>query len=420
MASQPKLTVCVPSRNRQTTFQETVRSLLASNLRMDVEYVFADNSDDPSVMVEFMKDAIGDPRVTFLPPADRILPMFENWERCVEAATGEFVCVIGDDDYIDVDVVDLIERLKGERDKIDVFVWSRFTYNWPDNRKAACNVCVLLDTGVHEIKREWLYEEFFTWKQHTSTPNCPFAIYHGAISKAAMNKIKATFGGRYFEHPTVDFENSCKLLTTADGFFYSERPFSVMGACAASNSASIGDVEDMKLKHQRFMQELGRNMDEDPHMKDFPFPSILGVSAAVGLVQNWFKSTYGYHIEGWERNFAEACAINCGSSKNRDHFEMSVAGYEAAFRKWKGGKYLQYFKPKFVDPTGVKFYVGVHDRKLFIDENIAGVKTSAEIYGVVNQIIAPVDALELKLLPERSRVRKTAPLGRKLRERRAS
>ena len=100
MFAQPKLTICVPSRNRQRYFQETIRSQLI-NLRTDVEYVFADNSDDAGIMNGFMQDILGDPRVKYLPSVDRVLSMVENWDRCVEAATGEFVCMIGDDDYAD-------------------------------------------------------------------------------------------------------------------------------------------------------------------------------------------------------------------------------------------------------------------------------------------------------------------------------
>ncbi|WEZ84534.1 glycosyltransferase [Rhizobium sp. 32-5/1] len=159
MLAQPTLSICVPSRNRQRYFQETIRSLLV-NLRTDVEFVFADNSDDPAPMRDFMVDVIGDPRVKFIPPGDRVYSMVDNWERCVEAATGEFVCIIGDDDFMDADVIDLINSTKAERGSVDVFVWSRFTYNWPGNRRNKCNVCIPLNTGVHEIKREWLYEEF--------------------------------------------------------------------------------------------------------------------------------------------------------------------------------------------------------------------------------------------------------------------
>lgn len=395
MIVQPKLTVCVPSRNRQRYFQETIRSLLA-NMRMDVEYIFADNSDDPAPMRDFIKDVIDDPRVTFIPPAGKVLSMVDNWERCMEKATGEFVCFIGDDDYIDVNVIDLINRTQAQESAVDVFVWSRLTYNWPNNRPNHCNVCVPLGTYVVKFPRQWLAQEFFGWQQHKATPNCPFAIYHGAISLKAMKRIKQKFGGRFFEHPTVDFENISKLLVTADSFFYCERPFSVLGSCPESNSARIKDIEKLKEQHAQFMKEVGRNIDDDPYMRDFPFPSRLGIAAAVGQVQQWFFTTYGYGREpGWERNFAEACGVNCGMATDRASYEMQVEGYEKALSNWQGGKYLQYFKPVFVEPAGANFYTGVNDKYLYIDEDIAGVQTPAEIYAIANQATVPVADLEL-------------------------
>ncbi|MFT3886553.1 MAG: hypothetical protein QM713_00060 [Arachnia sp.] len=35
--------------------------------------------------------------------------MKDNWERCIEAATGQWVSVIGDDDLIDPDLVDALK-----------------------------------------------------------------------------------------------------------------------------------------------------------------------------------------------------------------------------------------------------------------------------------------------------------------------
>ncbi|WEZ84533.1 hypothetical protein P6U16_08090 [Rhizobium sp. 32-5/1] len=120
-------------------------------------------------------------------------------------------------------------------------------------------------------------------------------------------------------------------------------------------------------------------------------------------MQNWFKQTYGYHIPGWEKNFAEACGYSCGTAQNRAHYDMSVAGYEAAFRKWKGGKYLQYFKPKYVSAEGAKFFFGVQKDVLFIDEDIGGVQTPAELYHLVDQIIAPASDLTFRFLPGNER-----------------
>lgn len=396
MFAQPKLTICVPSRNRQRYFQETVRSLLM-NLRTDIEFIFADNSDDPSLMNGFMEDVIADPRVKYLPSGERVFSMVDNWERCLEVATGEFVSVIGDDDYVDPDVADLIGRTQSET-PVDVFVWSRLTYNWPNNRPRHCNVSVPLGIGVHTMKREWLYEEFFGWTRHAATPNCPFSIYHGAVSRALMEKIRQKFGGRYFEHPTVDFENSCKILTTAENIIYVERPFSVLGSCPDSNSARIRTPEDMKKVHAEFMKDLGRNMDEDPYMKDFPFPLVLGLAAAIAQCQQWFKVTYGHRIDGWEKNFAAACGINCGMAADEHSYEMMVAGYREGLKKWHGGKYLEYFNPSYVPKTEAKFFTGVSDKSLLIDEDIAGVQTPAELYHFACQLISSADQLDFSFL----------------------
>ncbi|CAN7268622.1 glycosyltransferase [Rhizobium sp. LjRoot98] len=397
MFAQPKLTICVPSRNRQRYFQETIRSLLV-NMRTDVEYIFADNSDDVSIMNGFMEEIAGDPRVKYLPSVGRVLSMVENWDRCVEMATGEFICMIGDDDHVDVNVVDLIARTQAQHSSVDVFVWNRLSYNWPDNRAKRCNVTIPLKTEVHKIPRSALYREFFSWKGEAGTPNMAFGFYHGAVSMQVMNKIKARFGGKYCEYPTVDFDNVCKVLVTAEHFFYSERPFSVLGACVESNSAKIGQVVDAKERHALFMSEVGRNIDDDPHMKTFPFPSSLGLAACIAQTQNWFLTTYGYKpIPGWETNFAKACGISCGMMDDFAAYEAVAEGYRAVFSRWKGGKYLPDFVPvDYIPVSDAKLFSGVTNDSLVIDEDIGGVQTPAELYQLVEQLIAPQHELTFK------------------------
>lgn len=398
MPAQPKLTICVPSRNRQRYFQETIRSQLI-NLRTDVEYVFADNSDDAGIMNGFMQDILGDPRVKYLPSVDRVLSMVENWDRCVEAATGEFVCMIGDDDYADPDVADLIARTQTEYAKVDVMVWSRLTYNWPGNREKRCNVAVPLKTGVHKIPRAALYREFFSWKGDKATPNMAFGFYHGAVSMQVMNKIKDRFGGKYSEYPTVDFENVCKVLVTAEHLFYSERPFSVLGSCVESNSAKLAQFGDAKERHALFMSESGRNIDDDPHMKAFPFPSILGLAACIAQTQHWFLTTYGYKpITGWETNFAKACGMSCSMMADLPSYEAVAEGYRTVFGWWKGGKYLSDFKPAAYGPIdNARLFTGVADDYLLIDEDIGGVQTPAQLYHLVEQLIEPQTELVFRL-----------------------
>lgn len=392
MFAQPKLTICVPSRNRQRYLQETIRSFLV-NMRMDVEYIFADNSDDASIMQDFMVDIVDDPRVKFLPPAERVLSMVDNWERCLEVATGEFVCVIGDDDYVDPDVADLIARLQREKPGVEAIAWTRLVYRWPDYRPHKCVVGIPMGNYYASIPRSMIYKDFFSWSTNGDKPNCIFSVYHGAVSLEMMKKIRKKFNGRFFEHPVVDFENSCKLLVTAQNFVHVERPFSVMGACIESNSGRAHDAKRLKDMHAQFMSEIGRDIDKDAYMKDFPFPIFLGNTAAIAMCQQWFKHTYGYKApDGWQKNFVRACALSCGGTQeNFDHF---VAGYRAAIEAWEDGAHLESFDPQMKDTSRDVLFFGVLGTKLYVDEDIADVATPAEFFHVVNQMIVPLDQME--------------------------
>ena len=74
----PLLSICVPSRNRQNYFKKTIEALVASMID-DVEFVFADNSDDPTIMDGFVADILRkDRRVVYLPSEKTVLSMVDN------------------------------------------------------------------------------------------------------------------------------------------------------------------------------------------------------------------------------------------------------------------------------------------------------------------------------------------------------
>lgn len=395
--SRPRLSICVPSRNRQYYFQETIRAL-TGNLRSDIQFVFADNSDDAGEMERFMEPLRGDPRIVFLPPAGTALSMMDNWERCVAAATGDWVTVIGDDDYVDPNVLDIINRVEVTDAEVDVFAWGRLSYNWPSHRPQPCNIMLRMGTGIHRIERDTLLRAMFQWEGADVSPNCPFCIYHGAISRRAIDELKRRFDGKVFQYPTVDYENAIKMLFVARGFIYIERAMSILGACPQSNSAGTGNAEELRRKYTEFMRDVGRNMDEDPEMRDFPFSSVLGVTAAVGQVQHWYKKRYGYKVTGWEKAFAGACARNCMAARDVDAYERLREGYALAFSRWDNGRHARHFRPEWNPARGSqnRIFTGYHDQKLYFDENIADIATPLDLYRVMSQMTVPIHGLEMK------------------------
>ena len=383
----PALSICVPSRNRQQTFLQTIRDLTA-NPRADVEFVFADNSDDPTIADSAMA-ALADSRIRYLPSLDHALPMQDNWERVMQAATGDWITFIGDDDYVDPDVIDAILEIARRRPAADAVGWGRMSFKWPDYRPFAGNASVALGNGVHLANRQDQLLALFTWKGAAPIPKTAFSVYHGAVRRTAMERIRDRFAGRFFEHPTVDFDCSCKLLLTARELVYVDRSFSVAGSTASSNSSAVG----------RFarVQEInaGLTRDEGPRFEvpGFPFTSRLGVAGSILATLHWFTQRYGLPMEGWEENFLRALEIDCGKAEDRTSFDLHVAACRDALARWRDGALLDAFNPRFVPRGRSAPYTGLIGTNLFVDECIGGCRTPAEFFAFVNAVLPPAETL---------------------------
>ena len=396
MSVKPLLSICVPSRNRQIYFQQTISDLRAS-LRTDIEFVFADNSDDPSIMNAYMKDVIADPRVVYLPSTGTTLSMVDNWERTMEASTGDYIVFIGDDDYVDPEVAEFLKRILAVNEKVDAVCWRLVGYTWPYEGRPKLSLQVPFDDSVVKIEQADLYRRMFGWFDTRHVPTAGFSIYHSAISRSLMERIKRLYGGRYFEHPIVDYDNSFKVICTGSTFVATARAFGVMGSCPLSNSFAVGNYKDFRKKIGQFIEEAGRDYDEDLEFRKFPFRSTLGTTSAIGVVQNWFKNAYNIEFENWGEGFAKACALDCENYLDREAFDSACEGYRTAFTLWEDGKYLPFFKPVYnvARATGANVASsGFNESGLFIDQDIP-VKTPAELFAIVRGIITPVDMLDI-------------------------
>jgi len=342
-------------------------------------------------MDEFIASLAGDPRICYLPSRAKSFSMVDNWERTMAAATGRWVAFIGDDDYIDPDVADLIAAIEARVPDVDAIAWNRLTFHWPGARADVMQTAIPTGCQVVEVPRADLMRKTFGWEGAGRVPTFMFSVYHAAARRDLMEKNRVRFGNRYFEHPVVDQDSAFKIISTARRFIFSERPFSVLGTCPASNSAAIGRVDDNARRHAEFMADLGRNMDDDPLLADFPFPSAYGVTASVGVSQHWFRKTYGLQYEGWEENFARSCALDCQSAATREDFDIIRSRYEKGFSTWKGGRYLASFQPVYVEapqaagPT----FTGVTPLLVHVAENFAGAETPRALYEAAAGMMTP-------------------------------
>jgi glycosyltransferase involved in cell wall biosynthesis len=395
MSERPKLSICVPSRNRQDCFRQTILDLVA-NPRTDIEFVVTDNSDDPSIMDGFMA-GLRDIRIRYLPSAVRPLSMADNWERTIAATSGEWVIVIGDDDYVDPDIVDQIIEIESRDAAVEAIGWNRVPFQWVNARSDEKSIPFSLINRIMRHSKEQLERRLFGWAAATYMPQCPYGIYHGAIPRRTLDRIATTFSGRFFEHPTVDYDFMHKLVSSSSNFAYINRPMSILGVAPASNSAAIGDTEKLDRAVEAHRREYGDAFEEATRAAGFPFRINCGVAGNIMAAQVWFKQRYGFAYDGWQENFARAVTLECGLWRERDGFDRHVAGIEAAFREWQGGRYLPLFQPRFVGPVEGPTFWGVRDNHLHISQDIGGSETPRAFYRVLQDILPAFGDMELAL-----------------------
>lgn len=402
MSHLPTLSICVPSRNRQPWFQETIRTL-TSSLRTDIELVFVDNSDEPGIMNAFIEPYLADPRVKYVPTGAEIRPMVDNWEVASGVTSGRWIVFIGDDDHVDPELAGLILRIEEKMPDVEALDWARLHFTWPYPGKAPHSNPIPLLSEIHEVPKKQLKERAFRWDHAREVLGCGFGIYHGAVARTLMERIRATTKtGRWFEHPIVDYDNIFKVIMHGKRFVHIRRPLSVMGVCPASNTAATTNLDDAKKKVDAFHREHKTPMDAMDCYQNFPFRSYQGVTACIAMTQHWFAETYGHDFSGFEENFTRSCAIQCGCYPTREEFEAVANSYRKTFETWKGGRYLRFFNPEFKAQERARAFGGMLDGTLFYNDEHADVETPADFYRLAEALIQPIDNLVIDF--ERIRV----------------
>lgn len=388
------LTICLPTRNRQAYCIETIKAL-ADSEGQNFEVIVADNSDDPAPLVDFLAQDLKDSRFRLIPAAPTVLSMVDNWERALEHANGRWITVIGDDDYIDPRVTGLISRCEVLYRDVDAISWERLTFQWPDNRPVSTLASIPLTSGTSVLPKTELASRLFRWSEGKRRPSVGVGIYHGALRKSLMHRIKTAYGGRYFEHAIVDWDNTCKVVAQARKLVHCERPFSVLGACLASNSAANQSRDVMLQRLDAFERESAGGIELE--QSNFPFSIIdpgSSVCLCIAVLTAWFGKTYAIDLTGFGANFASAAVDECRHCYTREEYDAKVSCFARGFALWEGGKYAGHFKPApFKEPKTVNELSGLANETLHIRETGIRAATPAEFYRFAENAIMPVASL---------------------------
>ncbi|PWW00313.1 glycosyl transferase family 2 [Hoeflea marina] len=377
------LSICMPVRTRPDEALTCLRVLMRSQ-RQDFEIVIAGDCDNAAMLAGFA-DQHGDPRLRLLATGDRPLSPVEAANRLIEAARGEWLCLIGESDYVDPELCAVIAATIKRVPQADAIGWGSAGFTWPADRdgQEITHVPTRSELGILDQKQ--MMRRLFFWEDASNLPDCPFGVVHGAVRRSLMERIRDGFSGQWLDQDDLRWDHACKTVLMAGAMVYWERPMSVRGAGGdRSTRSSVTGSEPAA-------DPAG------PHAAPFPFSPGLGATARAALAIEAFKRRCGIELDGWEAGFVAACARDCETASRPQRFRARKEAYAAAIADWRGAPALAGFRPEFKFRTDTPRFQGHVDGRLYFDMDMGAPASAADFYDVIDAMLFPVALLDAKL-----------------------
>ena len=124
----PQFSVCIPAYRNPATLEACLRTVL-DQPGDDYEIVVSDDQGPPGIRALVERLAQPD-RIRYLRTPQR-LGLRGNFEHCVTHSRGRYVTILGDDDGLCRNALDVARTLLASTQP-DVFFWFPHIYWWPD------------------------------------------------------------------------------------------------------------------------------------------------------------------------------------------------------------------------------------------------------------------------------------------------
>ena len=231
---QEKLSIIIPTKNRQIYACKCVETLL-KKLSGGYEIIVQDNSDDDSLR-SMLADSIDGEKLKYAYEST-CLSFCDNFERGLLMSSGDYAIMIGDDDCVLPEIIELTDIIRKKGVESVIFPTCH-SYYWPNAVQNGSGKLVIRDQRPY-VKT--LYTKGALDKMVESGDydyqkyNFP-KIDHGIVKRECLDKIKAKTG-YCFGGLTPDIYSAVALSFYVEKILYVNTPFTLPGVCAKSGSA---------------------------------------------------------------------------------------------------------------------------------------------------------------------------------------
>ncbi len=255
----PLLSIAIPTKNRQYYCEYAIKTIL-SYKQDNFELIIQDNSDDDA-LAKFVS-TIKDSRLKYFYDAQP-LASNKNMDISIAKCTGDYVCMIGDDDTVLPEIFEVVEYMqKNDIDSVCATYIPK--YGWP-NKELNINGRLAVSKLKNQKKYDFidiksrLEKLFRSGIVEYGQYNLP-RVYHGIVKREKLEAIKQKVGC-YFGGLSPDIYSTISLSVLVDKHAVLDRAISIGGYCPQSTAGQtrakghMGELKDAPhLKHKEDYQ----------------------------------------------------------------------------------------------------------------------------------------------------------------------
>ncbi len=223
-----RLSVLLPTRNGARYLGDCVASVLAAE-NAELELVVSDNASEDDTQ-QVLATFAGDPRLRVVRQPQAI-SVTDNWTAALQAASGDHLLLIGDDDCLLPGGLDELARAHAELGAPEVLSFEAYGFAFPDALDAGSPAHfsdplfpydrrLPREGSLPAERRAWSVREFFRF-EFTVCPNLQTTL----CARAALERLPHG----PFREPYPDFYAINALLLTAHSWAHLQRKLVAVG-----------------------------------------------------------------------------------------------------------------------------------------------------------------------------------------------
>jgi glycosyltransferase involved in cell wall biosynthesis len=278
-----QFSIVIPTRNRPEYLPGAVKSALEQTDSENVEVIVFDNAS--SIHASQTLSSLSGYSNLRIVRVEKPLPMRDSWETALALAKEGFVTILGDDDAILPNAVNVGRKLSQSYD-VDVIRWDRAHYTWPNNiDQATSNICKIpLGRTAYIVDGHKVLRDLGRGKSYfAATP----LIYSSWVSVNLINSIKEKHG-RIFHSALPDVDSGIAFAFCAKKYLSLNFPLGICGVSPKSNGAQAHVLYKLNPKIK---------VDFDT-VNDF---NTLNTNAQISKTANQIELTWDLMVSAYKK-----------------------------------------------------------------------------------------------------------------------